>query len=226
MSDRERWIVYPLLFLALGAALRDKLARSIHSVDVIRGAALDIDLKRGSITCRSLILEDDRRRRVVQLRTEQDQFGGAAVVYGSLATFSYHHQLPSADPAAPASDPHPRRVETNRIGLGVVHSTGEIRCRKLQVVDPFGRERISLAAEPHEADQEPQATTGRLWMQGPDDQPRIVLSAEPRGGRLSLLSADATQETMLGVLSQGSCLGVQNFGEPFRALTPVVAVPT
>lgn len=25
MSERERWIVYPLLFLALGAALRDKL---------------------------------------------------------------------------------------------------------------------------------------------------------------------------------------------------------
>jgi hypothetical protein len=25
MSDRERWIIYPLLFLALGAALRDKL---------------------------------------------------------------------------------------------------------------------------------------------------------------------------------------------------------
>src|SRR5689334_2625742 len=34
MTERERWIVYPLLFLALGAALRDKLvdrttARSI-----------------------------------------------------------------------------------------------------------------------------------------------------------------------------------------------------
>src|SRR6185312_11083483 len=25
MTERERWIVYPLLFLALGAALRDKL---------------------------------------------------------------------------------------------------------------------------------------------------------------------------------------------------------
>jgi hypothetical protein len=25
MSDRERWVIYPLLFLALGAALRDKL---------------------------------------------------------------------------------------------------------------------------------------------------------------------------------------------------------
>ena len=27
MTDRERWIIYPLLFLALGAALRDKLAK-------------------------------------------------------------------------------------------------------------------------------------------------------------------------------------------------------
>src|SRR5882757_7727048 len=25
MTERERWVVYPLLFLALGAALRDKL---------------------------------------------------------------------------------------------------------------------------------------------------------------------------------------------------------
>lgn len=28
MSERERWVVYPLLFLALGAALRDKLVDS------------------------------------------------------------------------------------------------------------------------------------------------------------------------------------------------------
>jgi len=27
MSERERWIIYPLLFLALGAALRDKLLK-------------------------------------------------------------------------------------------------------------------------------------------------------------------------------------------------------
>lgn len=31
MSERERWIVYPLLFLALGAALRDKLINSTES---------------------------------------------------------------------------------------------------------------------------------------------------------------------------------------------------
>jgi hypothetical protein len=28
MSERERWVIYPLLFLALGAALRDKLSNS------------------------------------------------------------------------------------------------------------------------------------------------------------------------------------------------------
>src|SRR5690606_34937660 len=31
MSERERWIIYPLLFLALGAALRDKLINSTES---------------------------------------------------------------------------------------------------------------------------------------------------------------------------------------------------
>ncbi len=35
MSDRERWIIYPLLFLALGAALRDKLTQAVE-VDRIK----------------------------------------------------------------------------------------------------------------------------------------------------------------------------------------------
>lgn len=35
MSERERWIVYPLLFLALGAALRDKLIKQTTSDKVI-----------------------------------------------------------------------------------------------------------------------------------------------------------------------------------------------
>lgn len=31
MTERERWIVYPLLFLALGAALRDKIIKTTES---------------------------------------------------------------------------------------------------------------------------------------------------------------------------------------------------
>lgn len=35
MNDRERWIVYPLLFLALGAALRDKLAKQTRAKQIV-----------------------------------------------------------------------------------------------------------------------------------------------------------------------------------------------
>jgi hypothetical protein len=44
MSERERWIVYPLLFLALGAALRDKLAGRTAT---------------GSIMCEELVIMDE-----------------------------------------------------------------------------------------------------------------------------------------------------------------------
>jgi hypothetical protein len=35
MSERERWVVYPLLFLALGAALRDKLVDRTTSKSIV-----------------------------------------------------------------------------------------------------------------------------------------------------------------------------------------------
>lgn len=35
MSERERWIIYPLLFLALGASLRDKLAKQTRSKQIV-----------------------------------------------------------------------------------------------------------------------------------------------------------------------------------------------
>lgn len=44
MTERERWIVYPLLFLALGASLRDKLVdRTVTK----------------RIVCQELVIEDD-----------------------------------------------------------------------------------------------------------------------------------------------------------------------
>lgn len=47
MSDRERWIVYPLLFLALAVSLRDKLTQTVRAERV---------------ECRALILNDARQR--------------------------------------------------------------------------------------------------------------------------------------------------------------------
>ncbi len=34
MSERERWIVYPLLFFALGAAIRDKLLQRVEAKEI------------------------------------------------------------------------------------------------------------------------------------------------------------------------------------------------
>src|SRR5689334_11044881 len=44
MSERERWVVYPLLFLALGASLRDKLGGRTTTK---------------SIVCQELRIEDE-----------------------------------------------------------------------------------------------------------------------------------------------------------------------
>jgi len=73
MSERERWIVYPLLFLALGAALRDKL----------------IDLTSTKhIVCQELIVMGDERpgREPTPLvRVGEGQRNGpAAVPYGAI----------------------------------------------------------------------------------------------------------------------------------------------
>ncbi len=62
MSDRERWIVYPLLFLSLGLSLRDKMLPSRE------------------IKTHRVILVNDEEKDVVHIDGADD----AAVVYGNL----------------------------------------------------------------------------------------------------------------------------------------------
>jgi len=35
MSERERWIIYPLLFFALGAAVRDKILQRVEAKEIV-----------------------------------------------------------------------------------------------------------------------------------------------------------------------------------------------
>ena len=49
MSDRERWIVYPLIFLTLGIALRDKITRTLDEMELIAGDSVQLDLKYGQM---------------------------------------------------------------------------------------------------------------------------------------------------------------------------------
>lgn len=56
MNERERWIVYPLLFLALGAALRDKIIKTTESQ---------------RIKCQGLVVVDAEDRPLLVLGAEQ-----------------------------------------------------------------------------------------------------------------------------------------------------------
>ena len=69
MSERERWIIYPLLFLALGAALRDKLAKQTRSENVV---------------CQKIHLVDDQGRKQAELSGNSFQLGTANVRCASI----------------------------------------------------------------------------------------------------------------------------------------------
>ncbi len=53
MTDRERWIVYPLLFMALGISLKDKIFHEIRPEQVI---------------CKRLVVVDEDEQPMVELR--------------------------------------------------------------------------------------------------------------------------------------------------------------
>ena len=54
MSNRERWVVYPLLFLALSASLRDKITGHSQSLQYITGQGMKIDLQHGLLHGKSI----------------------------------------------------------------------------------------------------------------------------------------------------------------------------
>ncbi|QDT00701.1 hypothetical protein [Adhaeretor mobilis] len=89
MTDRERWIVYPLIFFALGAAIRDKLFRHVASKEVVceRLVADEIHCI-GGINCRNVMVvdRDDPRLVLVQLGqgVKQPGDGGDASSLGLL----------------------------------------------------------------------------------------------------------------------------------------------
>lgn len=58
MSERERWIVYPLLFFALGAAIRDKLFHQVMTGELRAEEMRTEELRADKILCHQLALVD------------------------------------------------------------------------------------------------------------------------------------------------------------------------
>jgi hypothetical protein len=69
MTSRERWTVYPLLFLALIMASRDKLAAPYESTFRV-------------VKCQEIVVQDVNGQRLVQI-------GNAGASRGFIATFNH-----------------------------------------------------------------------------------------------------------------------------------------
>jgi hypothetical protein len=80
MTDRERWTVYPLLFLALGLSLKDKMFRSVNTDEVRCKTMFCNDLRvaspqgadglhvaGGNLQAKSLIIGDANGKQRVQI---------------------------------------------------------------------------------------------------------------------------------------------------------------
>jgi hypothetical protein len=79
VTDRERWIVYPLLFLALGSALRDKLAKQTQAKQIV---------------CEQLLLVDNDGRPAAaltgnELRFDVGGIGNGHIVGGKVEALTF-----------------------------------------------------------------------------------------------------------------------------------------
>ena len=71
MTDRERWTVYPLLFLTLGIAIKDKLV-GVVNVDNVQCS---------NLLCNTVLVTDRERKQQVVISSDAE--GGFVRTYGN-----------------------------------------------------------------------------------------------------------------------------------------------
>ncbi len=112
MSNRERWIIYPLLFFSLLSGLKDQFA-------------LPTNGQFESITCKRLTVEAIDGRPLIELDSNMASTGdqaGVFVMYGSIATDAAGH-----GPTGLELKPRPRTIEMGaEPGGGYLKSFGDI----------------------------------------------------------------------------------------------------
>ncbi|MEN1679054.1 MAG: hypothetical protein AAGJ46_05645 [Planctomycetota bacterium] len=122
MSERERWIVYPLLFLALGAALRDKLLKQTVADQVIC-RQLVVNNEAGRIAAvingeglqterlKAGLVDADRFQQSGRpLRPQQQSSGFPAQLMPLLRAFQGAAAAPSPQPPEVLRQPQPREL--------------------------------------------------------------------------------------------------------------------
>jgi len=105
MTDRERWTVYPLLFLALGVSLKDKLTSTVNTKNLVCNSLQVNDPKTNSrvsvdghavrgtnIVCRTLVVSDAEGRNVATIASNErggliDIVGVQSGMHSALGNF-------------------------------------------------------------------------------------------------------------------------------------------
>lgn len=116
MTDRERWTVYPLLFLALGLSLKDKLTQSVNTKTLV---------------CNELLVYEPNTQKQVRLA------GGQVAATGEVAA--------SGDLKAPALVCNSLFV-VNKAGKVVATVSSNNDSGAVNVADPEGKVLASISS--------------------------------------------------------------------------------
>jgi len=201
MSDRERWIVYPLLFLALGVSLRDKITRSISDIDTIAGIE--------ALQCRRLAIVDAEGRTLMRLGAARYQRDGAAHQFGAVDIYSSEgRKFAQLGPvmrckalAVDDDDGKPLAVvgtvdflrgdQPDHAGLiktfgsdGTPHAQlgPVVECRQLHIVGQQSQSRVvSLASQLLSAEGQTPTERGVMTVNTPEGQPLVIIGAVDSG---------------------------------------------
>ncbi|NIP87455.1 MAG: hypothetical protein GTO03_18650, partial [Planctomycetales bacterium] len=184
MTERERWIVYPLLLLGLGASLKDKLVSpSVLKAEKIECNSLQCrqQLAAGQVAAGQMVVVDPQRQPKILLRAIPARQGNTVLkgkTQGQISLFDESNQLMCA-----VGQPI---VCTQLVAVGPV----EIAGGWLRLYDRAGKLKAQLrSAEPGQlgADQaaEPQSggvTSGRFELYGADPTSIVTMGALEQGG--------------------------------------------
>ena len=127
MSTRERWIVYPLLFMTLGIALRDKV---ITPNRLAVGTVVCNRLQSNRAECHTLLVNDPAGRPVVVAGTDANTGAGIIETFtargipqvrlfstdtgGMLTTFELKRSVPQRPKKPPDSEESSDRQPTQQ----------------------------------------------------------------------------------------------------------------
>jgi antitoxin (DNA-binding transcriptional repressor) of toxin-antitoxin stability system len=169
MTSRDRWTIYPLLFLAIGLGLNANIqGQADHSAfegNLVRGKKLDGDV----VLCKELVVINDDGKPVVQIAANKT---GGGILQARNGTGTVQTVL-SADPPGFESE----------VLRGKKLDGDVVICKELIVLNDDGKPVVEMTANQKSGAGVWQARNGTGTVQA-------VLSADPPGGVLRMLDVN------------------------------------